>query len=222
MGNPGAFPTAIIPYPGGASSSGNPGTCTCYPTKHECKPKFLAALLTNNGLRTQYTYHGHGCSSWTSSRCIFPRTPAYVKPNPRLKGEMDQGVRDLIARTLGEFGFTPKGRARSFQKPYPKYFDMIPYARDFWVLDLAKFTSDDAKTTYEHIGQFLAQVNDMGITDIHKIRMFPLSLTGTTFNWFTSLPLNSIDSWVTLEQKFHDYFYNGEVEPRLSDLTSLR
>jgi DNA repair ATPase RecN len=25
-----------------------------------------------------------------------------------------------------------------------------------------------------------------------------------------------------LEQKFHDYLYNGEVELRLSDLTSLR
>jgi hypothetical protein len=52
--------------------------------------------------------------------------------------------------------------------------------------------------------------------------MFLLSLTGTAFNWFTSLPLNLIDSWVSLEQKFHDYFYNGEVEHRLSDLTSLR
>jgi hypothetical protein len=28
--------------------------------------------------------------------------------------------------------------------------------------------------------------------------------------------------WVSLEQKFHDYFYNWEVELRLSDLTSLR
>jgi hypothetical protein len=62
----------------------------------------------------------------------------------------------------------------------------------------------------------------VGITDVHKIRMFPLSLIGVAFNWFTSLPLNSIDSWASLEQKFHDYFYNGEVEPRLSDLTSLR
>jgi hypothetical protein len=68
----------------------------------------------------------------------------------------------------------------------------------------------------------LAQLNDVGIADIHKIRMFPLSLTGTVFNWFNSLPPNSIDSWVSLEQKFHDYFYNGEVELRLSDLTSLR
>jgi hypothetical protein len=57
---------------------------------------------------------------------------------------------------------------------------------------------------------------------MHKIRMFPLSLIGAAFNWFTFLPLNSIDSWASLEQKFHDYFYNGEVELRLSDLTSLR
>jgi hypothetical protein len=62
----------------------------------------------------------------------------------------------------------------------------------------------------------------VGITDVHKIRMFPLSLTGATFNWFTSLPPKSIDSWVSFEQIFHDYFYNGEVELRLSDLTSLR
>jgi hypothetical protein len=66
------------------------------------------------------------------------------------------------------------------------------------------------------------QVNDVGIIDVHKIRMFPLSLTMVAFNWFTSLPPNSIDSWVSLEIKFHDYFYNREVELRLSDLTSLR
>jgi hypothetical protein len=62
----------------------------------------------------------------------------------------------------------------------------------------------------------------VGITDVHNNRMFPLSLTRIAFNWFTSLPPNSIDSWVSLEQKFHDYFYNGEVELRLSDITSLR
>jgi hypothetical protein len=62
----------------------------------------------------------------------------------------------------------------------------------------------------------------VGITDVHKIRVFPLSLIGVAFNWFTSFPPNLIDSWVSLEQKFHDYFYNGEVELRLSNLTSLR
>jgi hypothetical protein len=109
---------------------------------------------------------------------FFPRTPAYVTPNPRVEGEVNDGVRDQINRTLMEFGFTLKGRAGTYQKPYPEYFDMIPYPWGFRVPDLAKFMGDDAKTTYEHIGQFLAQVNDVGITDVHRIRMFPLSLTG--------------------------------------------
>jgi hypothetical protein len=165
---------------------------------------------------------GTGVPRGSISDIFFPRTPTYVTPNPWVEGDVNDGVRDQIARTLREFGFTPKGRARSYQKPYPKYFDMIPYPQGFWVPDLAKFTGDDAKTTYEHIGQFLAQVNDMGITDVHRIRMFPLSLIRAAFSWFTSLSPNLIDSWVSLEQKFHDYFYNGEVELRLSNLTSLR
>jgi hypothetical protein len=128
---------------------------------------------------------------------FFPRTPAYVTPNLRVEDEVNNGVRDQIARTLREFGFTPNGRARSYQKPYPEYFDTIPYPRGFWVPDLANFMGDKAKTTYEHIGQFLTQVNDVGITDVHKIRMFPLSLTRVAFNWFTSIPPNSIDYCVS-------------------------
>jgi hypothetical protein len=137
-------------------------------------------------------------------------------------GGMTEGVQDQIARTLREFGFTPKGCARVYQKPYPEYFDMIPYPRGSRVPDFMKFNGDDNRTTYEHIGQFLAQVNDVGITDVHKIRLFPLSLFGTAFNWFTSLAPNSINTWPCLEKKFHNYFYNGLVELRLSDLTSVR
>jgi hypothetical protein len=109
---------------------------------------------------------------------FFPRTLAYVTPNPRVEGEVNDGVRDQIARTLREFALTPMGRARSYQKPYPEYFDMIPYPRGFHVPDLAMFVGGDAKTTYEHKRQFLAQVNDVGITDVHKIRMLLLSING--------------------------------------------
>jgi hypothetical protein len=99
---------------------------------------------------------------------------------------------------------------------------VVPYPRGFRVLDFTRFNDDDTRTTHEHIGQFLVQVNDIGITDVHKVRLFPLSLSRMTFNWFTSLGPNSVDNWQTLEQRFHDYFYNGEVELRLSDLTVVR
>jgi len=54
-----------------------------------------------------------------------------------------------------------------------------------------------------------------------KVRNFPLSLTGTTFGWFTSLPSCSIGSWVELEEKFHNHFNNGAYETRLSHLASV-
>jgi hypothetical protein len=61
---------------------------------------------------------------------LFLRTPAYAPPNPQVEGH-NEGVRDKIAMTLWEFGFMPKGRPRSYQKPYPKYFDVIPYPWGF-------------------------------------------------------------------------------------------
>lgn len=49
-----------------------------------------------------------------------------------------------------------------------------------------------------------------------------LSLSETAFTVFTSLVPNSIYVWSQLEEKFHDYFYSGETELRLSHLTSIK
>jgi hypothetical protein len=57
---------------------------------------------------------------------------------------------------------------------------------------------------------------------MHKVRLFSLSLTGTSFNWFVSLAPNLVRTWEHLEQKFHDYFYNGEFELRLSHLAVVQ
>jgi hypothetical protein len=52
--------------------------------------------------------------------------------------------------------------------------------------------------------------------------MFPLSLSDTAFTWFTSFAPNSIFTWAQLEQKFHEYFYSGNTELRLSHLTTIK
>ena len=36
------------------------------------------------------------------------------------------------------------------------------------------------------------------------------------------MPPNSVHTWADLEQKFHDYFFNGETELKLSHLTSVK
>jgi hypothetical protein len=152
MGNPGFFPTASIPYPGGASILAN----TSFPA-HTTQPNpgvspnfqqpYYQTMAYGPNIPPMGTAVPHG----PIPDILFPRTPAYVTPNPQVEGD-NEGVRDQIARTLQEFGFMPKGRARSHQKPYPEYFDTIPYPWGFWLPDLAKFTGGDAKTTYEHIG----------------------------------------------------------------------
>jgi hypothetical protein len=55
-----------------------------------------------------------------------------------------------------------------------------------------------------------------------KLRMFPLSLSGTAFIWFTSLAPNSIFTWAQLEQKFHEYFYSDNTGLRLSHFTAIK
>ena len=77
-------------------------------------------------------------------------------------------------------------------------------------------------TTMEHISRYLVQLGETFVEEAHKVRFFPLSLSGPAFSWFSSLELNSIAGWVDLENKFHAYFYSGTCEKKIIDLTSMR
>jgi hypothetical protein len=151
MGNLGTSPTTNLPYQGGTSTSGNP-RFAAHTTLTNPNPNFQQPYYQTMAYGPNIPPTGTGVPHGPIPDIFFPRTPTYVTPNPRVEGEVNDGFRGQITRTLREFGFTPKGEARSYQKPYPEYFDMFPYPRGFWVLDLAKFTGDDTKTTYEHIG----------------------------------------------------------------------
>jgi hypothetical protein len=88
--------------------------------------------------------------------------------------------------------------------------------------DFIKFSDDDNRKTWEHINQYTAQLGEAGTFNSLKVRLFSLSLTGTAFAWFSSLAPNSIDSWDQLEQKFHDHFFSGSYQLKLTYLTSVR
>jgi hypothetical protein len=81
---------------------------------------------------------------------------------------------------------------------------------------------DQGKSTHEHIGQFLAQLGELVDTEVFRVRLFSLSLTGTTFAWYATLPPKYISSWGDLEPKFHDHYFSGDYELDLVDLVALR
>jgi hypothetical protein len=101
------------------------------------------------------------------------------------------------------FGIEPKGRGCVYQKLYPDYYNQLPYPRGYRVSEFSKFSGDDHKTTIEHVGQFILQCGEASANDTLKLIIFPSSLSGTVFTWFTSLATNSIFTWAQLEQKFH-------------------
>jgi hypothetical protein len=84
------------------------------------------------------------------------------------------------------------------------------------------FSGEDGKTTLENVGQFILHCGEASANDVLKLRMFPLSLSSTAFNWFTSLTHKSIFTWAQLEQKFDEYFYSGDTELRLSHLIAIK
>ena len=74
----------------------------------------------------------------------------------------------------------------------------------------------------EHIIRYLVQLGDASVEEAHKVRFFPLLLSGPAFSWFSSLEPNSITGWANLENKFHTYFYSGTGEKKIIDLMIMR
>src|SRR3954463_11624739 len=113
-------------------------------------------------------------------------------------------LREEMAKMLRENFGVEFRRNRMYQKRYPKFFDKVQCPPGYKIPDFVKFSGDGTKTTWEHISQYLAQIGpEVDELKELKIHLFPLSLTGTAFLWFSSLPHGSILAWHDLEQKFH-------------------
>jgi hypothetical protein len=148
---------------------------------------------------TQYSAYGQpeadGFSYETPPQFPFRQQPIDMMPaRATIESCMDpNNLTNQLTTILREsFSREPKGWWRVYQKPYPDYYDQLPYISGYRVPEFFKFSGEDEKITLEHIGQFILQCGEASANDALKLRMFPLSLSGTTFNWFTSLTPNSI------------------------------
>jgi hypothetical protein len=74
----------------------------------------------------------------------------------------------------------------------------------------------------EHITRFIIQCGEAGNVDALRIHLFSSSLSGIVFSWLTPLPINSIIKWSNLQQQFHNYFFSGINEMKITDLTRLK
>jgi len=114
---------------------------------------------------------------------------------------------DLANLLRENFGVDVRSRTRAYQNSYSPSFDLVAYPTGFRLPEFIKFSGEDSRSTFEHISQYHAQLGEAGSISELKVHLFSLSLTGTTFSWFSSLALNFIGSWEQSEQKFHEHFF---------------
>ena len=91
-----------------------------------------------------------------------------------------------------------------------------PYPRGYRILYFSLFSGEDGQSTLEHVARFIVQCGELDNYEnfYHfKLRLFPNSLTGAVFTWYTTLPRNSIQSWQKMERQFHTQFFR--VKPKL-------
>ena len=134
---------------------------------------------------------------------------------------MRADLNTLLGTKLSQLGINP-GRNRLYQRLYPDTYNLVPYPTGWRVPDFIKFSGDNNRSTWEHISQYVAQLGEASSSNSLRVCLFSLSLTGTAFSWFSALPPNSVRSWNELEQKFHDHFYSGDIEAKLTDLTLVK
>ena len=100
--------------------------------------------------------------------------------------------------------------------------NLVALPTKYRLLEFAKFTGQDSTSIIEHVSRYLTQLDETSVENAHRVRFFSISLSGSVFTWFSSLPVNSIANWADLEKKFHTYFYTGTGEKKITDLTTMR
>ncbi|XP_015697640.1 uncharacterized protein LOC107305228 [Oryza brachyantha] len=120
------------------------------------------------------------------------------------------------------FGLRPREETTMYRRPYPEWFERVVLPHRYKVPNFSKFSGQDGTSTIKHVSRFLAQCGEASAEDALKVRSFPLSLSGSAFPWFSSLPPNLVKSWADLEKQFHKYFFAGVQEMTLTDLTTVK
>ena len=116
-----------------------------------------------------------------------------------------------------QFGLRPKQQYVMYKAPYPPAYNQIPLPHKYKMPDFMKFSGQEEVSTMEHINKFLLQLGEAGNYDALRVCLFSLSLSGSAFAWFTTLPANSILHWADLERQFHQFFYSRITELKLTD-----
>jgi hypothetical protein len=174
--------------------------------------------------RLQKNMYGGGYSEVMDYGAI----DAFPNPGYGPAAGMQDPNEDILMQKMADvlqnqFGLKPKMQGPTYTPPFPEWYHRVilpPRVKP--PTEFLKFSGQDDTSTVEHIARYLMQLEEASADEAFRVRYFPLSLTGSAFQWFTSLPPQSVGTWKDLQQKFHAHFFSGRTEKKLIDLATLR
>ncbi|KAA0050543.1 retrotransposon gag protein [Cucumis melo var. makuwa] len=126
----------------------------------------------------------------------------------------------MIANSIrAQYGGPPQTSFMYF-KPYTKRIDnlIMPFG-----YQPSKFQQFDGKGNLkQHIAHFVETCENAGSRGDQLVRQFVRSLKGNTFEWYTDLEPEVIDSWEQLEIEFLNRFYSTRRVVSMMELTNTK
>jgi hypothetical protein len=120
-------------------------------------------------------------------------------PNPGYGAAAGMQDDDILVQKMAnvmqnQLGLKPKMQGPAYTPPFPEwYYRVILLPRVKPPTEFTKFSGQDDTSTVEHIARYLMQLGEASTDEAFRVRYFPLSLTGPAFQWFTSLPPQSVN-----------------------------
>jgi hypothetical protein len=156
-----------------------------------------------------------------------PQRNEFEEPNQNVRQEIGNnaiGLDNIMNMIEQTYGPNLQRAARpAFRRPYPDRVEReFERPRNYKVPDFSTFSGDDEKTAYEHISRFTIQCGELSNNGNGKLIMFPNSLTGQAFKWYSSLPPHSIETWNDMEEKFLNHFARTDLGISMADLARLK
>ena len=131
-----------------------------------------------------------------------PAVPVSPQQTPTVDQQDDWASK--IAEVMREqFGLRPKQQSVMYRTPYPPAYHQIPLSHKYKIPNFTKFSGQGDVSTVDNVNRFILQCGEAANQDPLRVRLFSLSLSGSSFAWFTTLPANFILYWPDLEKQFH-------------------
>ncbi|XP_058774624.1 uncharacterized protein LOC131648908 [Vicia villosa] len=106
----------------------------------------------------------------------------------------ENNLTTLIERIMANNGLNTGLRRPNYTSHVADYILQTELPRGTKIPKFTKFSGDTSESTVEHITRYLTETGDLANSENLRIKYFPSSLTKNAFTWFTTLPLNSIDT----------------------------